>query len=271
MKVKSILAVSLLAAGAACADTTEVDTDYVLGVMPVTANGKTQVILSVPWVAEGVGNATTIAVTNLVKTAGLAVGDQLTWYDTSKSQYKAWRVVAGDGGVKYWVPTTIVVREEEFEAPADGASLKRGEAIVLTRTGTSDTIYVVGQVGTSSTVSTEIPAGECWVILAPPRAAITDVDLNSCASVTEEGGWSNCVGDEIVVDAANGLLKTYKCVDRGESANTTTYPRYVWTTSKYAATHTAMIPAGRGFWYHRSASNTGAVTITWSGVPSSAN
>lgn len=259
---KSFLVASLLIAGVVFADTTTVDTDYVLGVMPVSTASRKQVILSIPWVAEGTGG--NIAVSNLVKTAGLPTGTgvtKLTWYNTSAGAYETWSLEDDQ-----W--------KEASEVDPATKALPQGNAVVLSTTGVMpDTVYVVGQVGTSATYATEITEGSAgkWFLLAPPRAATTDVDLNSCASVTAEGGWSNCVGDEIVVDAANGLLKTYKCVDRGESANTTTYPRYVWTTSKYAATHTAMIPAGRGFWYHRSADNTGAVTITWSGVPSSAN
>lgn len=257
---KSFLVASLLIAGVVFADTTTVDTDYVLGVLPVSTTGRDQVILSIPWVAEGTGG--NIAVSNLVKTAGLPTGTgvtKLTWYNTSAGKYETWSLEDGQ-----W--------KEASEVDPATKVLPQGNAVVLSTTGDlPDTVYVVGQVGTSGTPTTSIAAdsGDKWFLLAPPCASTIEVDFNTAASVG--GDWSACVGDEIVVDAANGLLKTYKCVDRGESANTETYPRYVWTTSKYAATHTAMIPAGRGFWYHRSASNTGAVTITWSGVPSSAN
>ena len=258
---KSFLVASLLIAGVVFADTTTVDTDYVLGVLPVSTTGRDQVILSIPWVAEGTGG--NIAVSNLVKTAGLPTGTvedkklttKLTWYNTSAGEYETW--ILEDGQWK-----------EASEMDPATKALPQGNAVVLSTDGDlPDTVYVVGQVGTSATTTTEIQVGSNgkWFLLAPPCASTSEVDFNTAASVGDD--WSACVGDEIVVDAFNGLLKTYKCVDRGESAN----PRYVWTTSKYAATHTAMIPAGRGFWYHRSASNTGAVTITWSGVPSSAN
>lgn len=254
---KSFLAASLLIAGVVFADTTTVDTEYVLGVLPVSTTGRNEVILSIPWVAEGTGG--NIAVSNLVKTAGLPSGTTLTWYNTSRSRYEAWNIENGQ-----W--------KEATELDAAVHALPQGNAVVLSTTGTMPaTVYVVGQVGTSVSTTTEISANshDKWFLLAPPCASMSEVNFNTAASVG--GDWSACVGDEIVVDSANGLLKTYKCVDRGESADTETYPRYVWTTSKYSATHTAMIPAGRGFWYHRSANNTDEVTITWSGIPSSAN
>ena len=261
MKAKSIFAASLLVAGAAFADTTTVDTEYVLGVMPVTADGKTQVILSVPWVAEGSTNLA-VTVTNLVKTAGLADGDKLTWYNPSTQKYMAWEVETDGTVAPYWKP--VPSWGSSSVLPAGGEAILRGEAIVLTREATSGAIYVIGQVGTSgATTTTTISATDgdgSWELLAPPQASTDAVDFNSAAS--DGSNWSTCVGDEITVDGANGLFKTYKCVDRGEAKN----PRYVWATSKYAKTPTAMIPAGRGFWYHRAA-NKDELTITWYNVP----
>ena len=256
---KSVFSVSLLVAGLAFAGATEVTTDYVLGVMPVSASGKKQVILSIPWVAEG-GGVNAIAVTNLVKTAGLSANDTLTWYNTSTRKYQTWKLSSGD--TKYWIPQTDVSDENIEDAPTT-AALAQGQAIVLTTTASSlpSTLYVVGQVGTNATVSTEVAGNNAWTLIAPPAGLTTDVDFNAVASVVSEGGWASCVGDEITVDGANGVYKTYKCMNVGTGES----PSYKWTKSKYAASHVASIPAGRGVWYHRV--NDGSVTITWSGVP----
>ena len=270
MKTKTVFAASLLLAGAAFADATTVDSSYVLGVMPVKADGKSQVILSIPWVAEGGTN--TIAVTNLVKTAGLTAGtedddksgDTLTWYNTTTKKYQQWRVVSGgEDKPGYWTPVPAQDTTGSYATPAENATLLRGQAVVLTRKGTgaaalSNPIYVIGQVGTNATASTTI-SGNSWHLLAPPAASTSDVDFNNCAS--DGSNWSSCVDDEVTIDGANGLYKTYKCVDLGEGKK----PRYVWTTSMFATTHAAMIPAGRGFWYKRNSDS--SVTITWSGVP----
>lgn len=255
MKAKSIFVASLLIAGAAFADSTTVETSYVLGVMPVSASGN-KVILSIPWVAEGTSGDAAIAVTNLVKTADLDDGDRLTWYDTSASNYKAW-VVATDAvsGVKYWEPTLVDDGVHTFAMPSDDKSLSQGQAIVLTRVDAGNTIYVVGQVSSSGTAVTTIASdnGGKWFLLAPPCASAV-ADFNTCA--TFDGYY---VGDRITVDGINYF--TYMNVGTNEE------PSYKWTRSKYSASHEAPIPAGRGFWYQRAEGNSGALTITWSGVP----
>ncbi len=256
MKTKTVFAASLLLAGAAVADATTVDSSYVLGVMPVNASGKNQVILSIPWVAEG--GATAIAVTNLVKTAGLSADDTLTWYNTAQGKYNQWIATAGANGVLYWAPVTSVSNDSTHAIPSNDATLLRGQAVVLTRTNTSNPIYVIGQVGTNATASTTI-SGSSWHMLAPPAASTSNVDFNTAAS--DGNDWASCVDDEITVDGANGVYKTYKCMNVGTEAE----PSYKWTTSYFASSHTAMVPAGRGFWYHRNGES--SVTVTWSNVP----
>lgn len=242
---KSIFAASLLLAGVAFADTSVVETEYVLGVMPVNATGKTQVILSIPWVAEGGGD--TIAVSNLVKTAGLAAvhpGDTiLKWYNGTG--YESWTLKSNDG-TNYWSEASML-------DPAV-KDLSRGQAVVLSTTnGTFSTIYVVGQVGTNATVTTTIAANSegNWFLFAPPCASTSDIDLNEYATFPVD-----CEGDRITVDGVN----YYTYMNLGTE--------YKWTRSKYAESHTATIPAGRGFWYQRATNNTDAVTITWKSVPS---
>ena len=253
---KSFLAASLLIAGIAIADTTTVDTEYVLGVLPVNATGKQQVILSIPWVAEGTGE--NVAVSNLVKTAGLPTGEGVTilkWYKTSGGGYATWTLADGQ-----WAEASGV----------DSASreLPQGDAIVLSTTGNAlSTVYVIGQVGTNSTVRTTIPAGDgskdVWVLVAPPCALTSSFDFNSYASA--QGGWAQCEGDEIIVDAKNGLVKKYTCSNVGTNEE----PDYKWVTSIFASSYEATIPGGCGVWYRRIAANAGsAVTIIWSSVPS---
>lgn len=272
MKTKTVFAASLLLAGVAFADATTVDSSYVLGVMPVKADGKSQVILSIPWVAEGGTN--TIAVTNLVKTAGLTAGtenddktgDTLTWYDTTEKKYQQWRVVSGgEDKPGYWTPVTVTEDTDSYATPAENATLLRGQAVVLTRKGTGDAlsnpIYVIGQVGTNVTTSTTI-SGNSWHLLAPPAASTSEVDFNTVASVHGKSDWADCVNDTIVVDAMNGLFLQYTCFDLGNDKS----PRYVWAASRYARDKTAKIPAGRGFWYNRK--NNDRVTLEWKNVPS---
>ena len=251
MKVKSIFAVSLLAAGAAFADTTTVDTEYVLGVMPVTASGKTQVILSVPWVAEGTENATTIAVKNLVKTAGLAENDTLTWYDTANGKFMQWKIETV-AGVNEWVPVTSVTDSGNYEAASTSKAISRGEAVVLTRASTTNPIYVVGQVGSTASSTTTITAG-AYTLLAPPTASASAFDLNTL-NVTS--GTINA-DDQIVTDVSNGVPLTFVRSD-GK-----------WTPTYNLNLGKALVPAGRGFWYKRAA-GAGDLVVSWT-APATSN
>lgn len=252
MKAKSIFAASLLVAGAAFADTTEVDTEYVLGVMPVTASGKTQVILSVPWVAEGTEDATTIAVKNLVKTAGLAENDTLTWYDTANGKYMQWKIVTTEG-VNEWVPVTSVTDSGNYEAASTSKAISRGEAVVLTRASTTNPIYVVGQVGSTASSTTTITAG-AYTLLAPPTASASAFNLNTSLTITS--GTIND-DDQIVTDVSNGVPLTFV------RSNGNWTPTYNLNLGK------ALVPAGRGFWYKRAA-GAGDLVVSWT-APATSN
>ena len=265
MKTKTVFAASLLLAGAAFATATTVDSSYVLGVMPVTANGKSQVILSIPWVAEGGGSS--IAVTNLVKTAGLTagtenddLGDTLTWYDTTEKKYQQWRVVSGgEGKPGYWKPVPAPDTTGSYATPAENATLLRGQAVVLARTDTTKPIYVIGQVGASGSVTTEIePAASeiapAYTLIAPPVASGAVFDLNTANLFT---GVIH-KNDEITTDVVDGMPVKFV---RNE-ANTAW--RYVYDANGTSA----KVPAGRGFWYKRC--DTSDLSITWS-APATAN
>lgn len=257
MKTKTVFATSLLLTGAAFATATMVDSSYVLGVMPVNATGKNQVILSIPWVAEGGG--TTIAVTNLVKTAGLAAGDTLTWYDTEAGKYNQWIATDGANNVLYWAPVTSVSDDSSTHAvPAENAALSRGQAVVLTRASTSNPIYVIGQVGASGSVTTEIAPATSesapkYTLIAPPVASGAGFDLNSATFTGDIDAK-----DEITTDVVNGLSVKYV-----RNANNTGW-RYVYEPDGKTAT----VPAGCGFWYKRCGA--GLLSITWS-APSTSN
>ena len=256
MKTKTVFAASLLLAGAAFATATTVDSSYVLGVMPVTATGKNQVILSIPWVAEGGTN--TIAVTNLVKTAGLEADDTLTWYNTSDGKYYQWIATSGANDVLYWAPVPSVSNDSTHAVPAANAALSRGQAVVLTRASISNPIYVIGQVGASGSVTTEItPAvsesAPKYTLIAPPVASGAVFDLN-------EATFTGTIhkNDEITTDVVDGMPVKFV---RNE-ANTAW--RYVYDANGTSA----KVPAGRGFWYKRC--DTSDLSITWS-APATAN
>ena len=265
MKVKSIFAVSLLAAGAAFADTTEVDTEYVLGVMPVSVGN--EAIIAIPWVESGAG-IDGIAVTNLIKTANLDVDDTLYWYDPSVNggTYYSWQVVQTDG-VKYWSSVSVVTENFTSAAGADNASLKRGEAVFLKRATNSDAtnVYVVGQYtnAVANTITTTIAAKKgtnspSYTLLAPPYAEKLGeetgyIDLNNSAI-----DWGSPAKDDAIIVGI-------KYVEFGNK-QIGVQDRYVWNSGwgKYSGTtftRSAKVPVGKGLWYESYRANAG--TVTW--------
>ena len=267
MKTKTVFAASLLFAGAAFATATTVTTDYVLGVMPV-ATTDTYTIISIPWVDEG-SNASAVAVTNLVKTAGLGENDELYWYDNSQGKYRKW-VLREDptSTVKYWDAVTSVGEAETIFVGASDTQLQRGQALMLKRAGvTSESkAYVIGQVGKTSSIETTI-TGPSLTLIAPPitvnSTGKSGIDLNSAAT-----GWNDtCVGDVITVDVKDGFPITYTCQQVGAD--------YKWGyvsggigrgSDQTFTSDDAVVPVGKGFWYKRRANTN--LTITWNGVPS---
>lgn len=257
MKAKSIFAASLLVAGAAFADTTEVDTSYVVGVLPVEMSaGQQDIVLNIPWVEPG-SSGEGIAVTNLVKTANLQNNDSLVWYDGSG--YQAWKISGKTNeNAGYWVPAQIISADKVTTAvSATKTDLVRGQALVLHRQGTDAiNLYVMGQY-TNSTVNTAIAGGTYktpkYTLIAPP--AVTNVNLTAqLASVVP------VEGDEVFF-MKGGAFVSYSY--NGGKWGTTTLdqtkspPKPVFTE---ATDEQMTIPKGTGLYYKRKGATT---SVTW--------
>lgn len=253
MKIKTIFAASLLATGVAFADTAAVDTEYVIGVLPVAlAKDQQEIILNIPWIEAG-QSSEGVAVTNLVKTAGLAENDSLLWYDTANSKYQSWRIVNNA-----WKPTaTVKSRSLPLAISATTNSLNRGQALILNRTGTVATnIYVVGQYATgsgSSTIAAGTPNAPVYTLIAPPSVDST-TDLS--AKLTSEA----VDGDEVTF-MKDGQIKSYsyngtnwgtKRLDEEQ-----TPPRPVFTP---VSAGDMTLPAGTGLYYKRCGDS---FTVNW--------
>lgn len=258
MKAKSIFAVSLLVAGAAFADTTTVETEYVLGVLPIAVTNET--IVAIPWIEPG-GASNGIAVTNLIKTATLVEGDTLYWYDPSDKKYYTW-CVAETGGVKYWNNVQVVTDSLTVEAGAADASLMRGQAAFLKRVTANcatTNIYVVGQYtnAVANTITTAIAARNgmndpSYTLLAPPYAEKLGstsgyIDLNDSSI-----DWGSPTLDDAIIVGVKYV--TFKGNTVGVQ------DKYVWGTDsesksgwgKYNGTtftRSAEVPVGKGLWY----------------------
>ena len=272
MKAKSIFAATLLVAGAAFADSTEVTTEYVLGVMPVSVTNET--IIAIPWIEPG-GASTGVAVTNLIKTATLEVGDLLYWYNPAANDnagaYYAWEVVK-PGDVKYWKAVTDVQKGSvTIQLSADVSALERGQALFLKRANDCVTTnaYVVGQYTNIVSTTTAIAARKdvgvpSYTLLAPPY---TDklgsdtgyIDLNNSAIYWD----SPSVNDAIIVGIKQVTLGDTKVGVQDKYVwGSSDGENYVWGRYKgLTFTPGAKVPVGTGLWYV--SYRTTAGTVIW--------
>ena len=271
---KSILVASLLIAGVAIADSTEVTCDNVLGVLPVSVpSNKVEIILSVPWVEPG-GNSNAVAVANLVKTAGLIAGEngfKLEWYDIGNTNFNSF-ILGESSGTNYW---------DEASGGSVGPEdcvISQGEALMLTiptveNPPLTNTFYIVGQVGTNATVTTTIPGATVtdggsktnatWTLLAPPNASTSAIQLNGDDGIFAAKNVEGAIDqkDEIVTDSYGvqvlRYVRTSDTISGGlyQSGNTR------WTVES-KINGNANVPAGRGFWYKRCAPTD--LKIKWS-------
>ena len=272
---KSILVASLLVAGVAIADSTEITCDNVLGVLPVSVpSNKVEIILSVPWVEPG-GNSDTVAVSNLVKTAGLRTGQngfKLDWYDIGNTNFNSF-VLGESNGTNYW--------DEASGGPVkpEDCVIKQGEALMLTiptveNPPLTNTFYIVGQVGTNATITTTITGATVtetdagiktnatWTLLAPPNASTTAIPLNELFAAENIEGEIN-QKDEIVTDSYGVQVLRYVRTSNTFDAEIGIYPtgNERWTVEA-RINGNANVPAGRGFWYKRCAPTD--LKIKWS-------
>ena len=233
--------------------TTEVPAANQIGVLR-TAAASAREIVPVPW-TKFASEVTDIAVSNLVKTAGLSAGDRLFAYDESAKRYATWELRSD----KTWKPLKTIklvdgrLEAQEAESP-EVATVKRGSGVWLERQDTAKPIVLVGQHEAASAV-TAINGGTSdlpkWNLLAIP--AISNWNLNAiCEGVDVKDRIIVPTGKEPRIytrDAANAKwgYMGYEANDKG----------IVKPVRKEDDT---MLAPGTGFWY---ISEGGAPVITW--------
>ena len=246
MNAKFVFSLALAAALPALADVT---TDNVIGVLRVDSSAA-ETIVSVPWVAtSAAATDTAIPVTDIVKTAGLNIGDELYYYNSETGKYQCWRLTS-DG----WGAANPVV--EGGEAAPSNATLARGNAIILKRGAPiQDHFYLQGQVAKSGSqvcTMTRSATGVAYSLLAPPTD--TAIGLNA-------GTWSNVAdGDYVLVQG-----KKYEYDESKQKWGT-----YKVDLTKFEKTFTAAnaeIAIGQGAWYVSAKGSDAAAAVTWNNLP----
>ena len=251
MKRFSLFASAVLVAGASFAASVDVTDTLCLGVIPVTSSNS-EVVISVPWVEVGASSTNCISVTNFVLATGLTAGgletgDKLIWYGGEASP-KSWYLKTGSP-LPFWKACT----DGSVDAPnPDFPAIKQGQALILTRhsptntDGTAKTFYLVGQVGTNTTVRTTVAANG-YTLVAPP--AKQQINFNNTDHVAAVSG-AYAKGDTIYVEVVNGIRRMLKY--DGEKWLPSWTPRTV---------ENATIDVGRGFWYYRKGDS--SLTLEW--------
>lgn len=249
MNAKFVFSLALAAALPALADVT---TANVVGVLRVDSSAA-ETIVSVPWVAtSAAATDTAIPVTDIVKTAGLNIGDELYYYNSETGKYQCWRLKNG-----VWGAAEDVIEGGE-NAPAN-ATLVRGNAIILKRTAPiQDHFFLQGQVaktGSQVCTMTRSATGVAYSLLAPPTD--TAIGLNA-------GTWSNVAdGDYVLVQG-----KKYEYgEDETLSKKWGTYVTDPETFGKTFTAANAEIAVGQGAWYVSAKGSDEAATVTWNNLP----
>lgn len=164
------------AAAAVCFADTEIQCGNDIGLLKINNSTSTDVVIAVPFNELSTGSA--VCVSNLVKTAGLAVNDMLYAYTPSTKNWEAWKLQES-GGAKHWQSVgkaTIVNGVPQVgETPNTAATtVVPGGALWIKRASASSEIYVYGAV-VSGTISTSVSAG-VRTLIANPKAETCTFD-----------------------------------------------------------------------------------------------
>ena len=232
---------------------TEVPAANQIGILRKAAANKREIV-PVPWTKFAAG-AEDIAVSNLVKTAGLTAGDKLYVYDDSAKRYATWELQSD----KTWKPVKTVkmvngkLEVQTADSP-EVATVKRGSGVWLERQDTSKPITLVGQyeaVGATTAVAAGTPTLPSWNLIASP--AISNWNLTAiCEGVGVKDRIIVPTGKEPRIytrDAGNAKwgYTVYEANDKG----------IVKPVRKEDDT---LIAPGTGLWY---ISEGGAPVIKW--------
>jgi len=198
-------------------------------------SGLTNVVIAIPGLDLAGGN---LAISNLVKTSNLDVGDMLIAFNDGN--YECWTL---SGTPKKWVSTPGPLQDgsghqvDLTSSPASDTRMLKGQGIWLSRSNPSAErpVYIYGAHSDSKVTNV---VGTKPVLVGNPTLASEIPTISGSA-----------VNDEVAIpQPGKKMLKRYK-----------------WTGSAwFSAGATTLLPevaAGTGFWYIPASSAN--VTITW--------
>ena len=233
--------------------TVTVESTNTVGVLAIT-DAPAKTIIPVPW--ESLADGENISVSNLVRTATLAEGDQIQAYDAATDTYKSWTLNAA----KEWVPDTVSSKTDTVVSPgSDAYTVPRGAGVWLLRgeESANNPIYLVG----------EVPEGKATAALAAGTSGKPSWNLvGNPTAETSQFPVTPKDGDQILVPTGDGLPVNYTY----DAAKSQWY-RYetvpvirnnvqVGVRRQRVYVDSAAISAGTGFWY---LNTDGAKNVEW--------
>ncbi len=252
MKLKSLLALTAMAAVAAASAT--VTTDNTLCRIKIDS-GTTNTIVSIPLVKVGVSADSAIDVSALVLTNNMSAGDSIL--HKKEDSWDAWTMVDGSGWTEAETVTGYNVSLPESDA------LARGEAIWVNQK-TPTAFYVYGQVASSASTSVEIDGAEDATYTLIGNQNPDAYPFSSAKN------WSGLQDEDriIVPDASSAMgMKEYVFSDGAwvyVKTVSVTYNDQTISKKVVTSTEGMSIPAGIGIWFKTAAGTSGTTrTITW--------
>ena len=253
--MKKLLSIALCAAAvSAFGDPTETQLGGEIGVTAITSSLQ-NTIVAVSYDDLDSSVTSGIAISNLVKTANLTVGDLLMIY--VNGEYSTWTLQqdgVGEGKPKYWAKTdiTLTVNADGSQTNGSGSEASDvicgvGTGIWLVRSrdyipGTEYTFYIYGKPVSNPKSQTE---GGKWTLVGNPTQEPKTIGVS--AGQVEVAGAKE--GDQIVAIDAGGVLRYYAFS-----------PTYGWRRNNQGTAESLpAIGAGFGIWI-RTAEN---ATISW--------
>lgn len=225
--------------------------DVTVATVDVTAidSGLSNTVVAVSGLDLATGGA--LAISNLVKTTDLTVGDKL--YAFSNGKYECWTLSAANKWERAEKQYTISGSGEIVEdsgTPASLFTLTVGSGIWLSRQDATKPFYIYGQ--HTDTKTSTVAAGATALVGNPTmQTAKAPVSIEGCKN-----------GDRILVPGA-GMLREFKYVGSNDlyESNKWEYKAGWSGTVTNSLPPTATVPAGTGFWYKSTGEQ--PVTINW--------
>lgn len=251
--MKKLIALFCVASAVTAFADTPAASDNVFGVLRVDIGENTkEAIIAVPWLDPGTGKP--IKVTDVIKTANLAGGTQLFYYNTGTKLYQVWQLSDSKQWEAAQDPTNLDPEQK----------LVRGNAILL-KAATNGTlpssVYLYGQVPTTSETTIQMAVATsgtpaAYTLLAPPT--VSDCDVSTAE-------WANVGKNDWLIIAGKAPFNYNEQKQKWGHFTVNDNFQKEWS---YEGADAAVIPAGQGAWYVSRTVSANAPSVVWNNLPS---